>query len=84
MLTGKQANSVDTSKLNVASGYLAVLLGYLSLAAPVQSIMKAQAQGRENRNLVESIQEFIVMYKNVDSKVHELEGLVAKLREQPI
>lgn len=74
---------METSRLSVAFGYLAVLLGYLSLAAPViQRRIREQGLGGERRDLIESIQEFIAMHRNVGSKVHELEGLVSQLRRQ--
>lgn len=82
VLTIEQADSVDTSKLSVAFGYLAILLGYLSLAAPIQATIKSRAAGEGSNSLVESIQEFISMYKSVDSRVHELEWLVGELRKQ--
>lgn len=81
-LTRQQADSVDTSKLSVAFGYLAVLLGYLSLAAPIQIRTKLKAPGEGGADLVRSIREFIAIYKNVDGKVHELEGLVEEVRKR--
>ena len=72
---------MEKSKLSVAFGYLAVLLGYLSLTAPIRAMMRAQARGGGIRSLVGSVQEFINMYKNVDSKVQGLEGLVNELRQ---
>ncbi|CAM1508530.1 Fc.00g053780.m01.CDS01 [Cosmosporella sp. VM-42] len=77
--TTSEADSVEKSQLSVALGYLAVLLGYLSLVSSVRTRL-AQTRGEGISGLVGSIQEFINMYRSVDSKVHELEGLVRELQ----
>ena len=68
--------------MSVACGYLAVLLGYLCLDPPAQKRIETRSPGKAMQSLIQSIQEFISMYKNVDTKVHELEGLVTELRHQ--
>jgi hypothetical protein len=68
--------------LSVAFGYLAVLLGYLSLSEPGLSIVRSIASGQGMRKLLGSIREFIDIYKNVESKIHGLEGLVSELQTQ--
>lgn len=64
----------------MAFGYLAVLLGYLALSLPVGTVLNDKAKGRGLNELIDSIQEFIGMYKSVGSKVQGLEGLVSELR----
>jgi hypothetical protein len=71
---------VEKSKLSVAFGYLAVLLGYISLSQSGLSLIRTQTGGQVVRKLLASIREFIDMYKSIDSKVHELEGLVTELQ----
>ncbi|POR33983.1 Uncharacterized protein TPAR_05803 [Tolypocladium paradoxum] len=76
-----QADSVDKSKVSVAVGYLAVLLGYLCLTAAGRERVDARGGSGEGIcSLVGSIRDFVAMYKTVDSKVHELEALVGELR----
>lgn len=76
-----KADSVDKSKVNVALGYLAVLLGYLCLTERGRDRIKSRfSNGEGIRSLIGSIQDFTAMYKTVDSRVHELEALVKELR----
>lgn len=75
-----KADSVDKSKVSVALGYLAVLLGYLCLTTRGRERIKAQfGNGEGIRTLIGSIQDFVAMYKTVDSKVHALEALITEL-----
>ncbi|KAF4964116.1 hypothetical protein FSARC_7946 [Fusarium sarcochroum] len=78
----KQADSVEKSKLGVAFGYLSVLLGYLSLVDSTQQRFAQQAGGGGLSGLIGSIKEFIGMYRSVDNKVTELEGLVNDLQRR--
>ncbi|KAK7398006.1 hypothetical protein QQX98_012634 [Neonectria punicea] len=75
-----EADSVEKSQLSVAVGYLAVLLGYLSLVESVRRRLAERTGGEGVSGLIGSILEFIGMYRSVDSKVHELEGLVNELQ----
>ncbi|KAF4974010.1 hypothetical protein FZEAL_9054 [Fusarium zealandicum] len=75
-----QADSVETSQLGVAFGYLAVMIGYLSLVDSTRQRFADQAGSGGVSSLIGSIQEFIGMYRTVDSKVTELEGLVNDLQ----
>ncbi|KAF4959940.1 hypothetical protein FGADI_1443 [Fusarium gaditjirri] len=75
-----EADSVEKSKLSVAFGYLSVLLGYLSLEDAARQRLKEQAGNEGLPGLIGSIKEFIGMYRSVDSKVTELEGLVNELQ----
>lgn len=74
-----QADSVEDSKLGVAYGYLAVLLGYLSLDYAVQFQLESDMKWPILGKLIKSIQEFINIYRSVYNKVTELEGLINKL-----
>lgn len=80
LLTQKQADSEEKSKVSVALGYLAVIIGYLCLDQQVRSLIGERTEGSGLGQLIESIREFITLYKSVDSKVHELESLVSELR----
>lgn len=71
---------MEKSQLSVAVGYLAVLLGYLSLVGSVRRRLADRTGDEGVSGLIGSIQEFIGMYRSVDSKVHELEGLVNELQ----
>ncbi|KAI8657329.1 WAPL domain-containing protein [Fusarium keratoplasticum] len=75
-----EADSVEKSQLTVAFGYLAVLLGYLSLIDSARQRFAEQAGSGGISSLISSIQEFIGMYRSVDNKVTELEGLVNDLQ----
>ena len=68
---------MDKSRLSVALGYLAVLLGYLCLSKRVRELVGSDDS---IRGLVGSIRDFAAMYRVVDSKAHELELLVDDLR----
>lgn len=74
-----KADSEDKSKVSVAFGYLAVILGYLALEGQVRQIIARQGKGKGLNEILASIKDFIVVYKNV-GKVHELEGLVSELQ----
>ncbi|KAJ3504889.1 hypothetical protein NM208_g16270 [Fusarium decemcellulare] len=75
-----EADSVEKSQLSVAFGYLAVLLGYLSLVDAARQRFADQAGSQGLSSLIGSIKEFIDMYRSVDNKVTELEGLVNDLQ----
>lgn len=75
-----QADSEDKSKVSVALGYLAVTLGYLSLDQQVRSLIAERTKGAGMRELIDSIRQFIGIYRSVDSNVQELEGLVNELQ----
>ncbi|KAH6963457.1 hypothetical protein DER45DRAFT_609800 [Fusarium avenaceum] len=78
----READSVEKSKLGVAFGYLSVLLGYLSLVDSTQQRFAEQAGNGGLLSLIGSIKEFIGMYRSVDNKVTELEGLVNDLQRR--
>ncbi|KAM5342752.1 hypothetical protein ACJ41O_013718 [Fusarium nematophilum] len=77
-----EADSVEKSQLSVAFGYLAVMLGYLSLVDSGLQGFVEQTGGEGLKGLIGSIQEFIGMYRTVDNKVTELEGLVNDLQRR--
>ncbi|KYK58533.1 Wings apart-like protein [Drechmeria coniospora] len=79
-LAASEADSVEMSKFSVATGYLAVLLGYLCLARTGRQLVEGTDAGM--RGLITSIRDFAVMHETVDSKTHELELLVNELRQQ--
>ncbi|KAI0012811.1 hypothetical protein F4779DRAFT_566957 [Xylariaceae sp. FL0662B] len=63
-----EADSMETSRLNVAFGYLSVLLGYLALHTPVRQKMKTSHSAKSIGPLLDSIREFIAHYKKVDQE----------------
>ncbi|KAI5921315.1 hypothetical protein F4810DRAFT_712565 [Camillea tinctor] len=69
-----EADSMEKSHLNVAFGYLSVLLGYLSLHAPVRQKLKANHSARSIGPLIDSIREFIAHYEKVESAMDEGES----------
>jgi hypothetical protein len=78
----RDADSEAKSKVSVAFGYLAVILGYLALNKNARVTIERRTQNTGLRNLIESIREFINLSRSVDSKVQELEGLVRELQRQ--
>jgi hypothetical protein len=64
----------------VAFGYLAVILGYLCLEDRGRRAIGRHSQGSGIGGLIDSIREFIGLYRTIDPKVHELEGLAQELR----
>ena len=64
---------MEESQKNVAFGYLAVLLGYLSLLPSISMRIAAQQPRKTLRSLVESIQEFIGHHKAADKMIEEAE-----------
>lgn len=66
--------------MSVAVGYLAVILGYLCLEGQNRAVVADRTQGAGIVIVIDAIREFINLYRSVDAKVHELEGLVQNLR----
>jgi hypothetical protein len=66
--------------VSVALGYLAVTLGYLSLDKRARLLISERTNGSGLRELIDSIRQFIGIYRNVESNVQELEGLVNELQ----
>ncbi|KAH9909814.1 hypothetical protein F4778DRAFT_17706 [Xylariomycetidae sp. FL2044] len=89
-----EADSMEKSHLNVAFGYLSVLLGYLALYAPVRQKLRSGHSSRSIGPLIDSIREFIAHYKKVenamddddapseDSGTRRLQQLVHELEDQ--
>ncbi|KAM0345106.1 hypothetical protein ACHAPU_006741 [Fusarium lateritium] len=78
----READSVEKSKLGVAFGYLSVVLGYLCLVDSARQRFTEQSGSGGLSGLIGSIKEFIGMYRSVDNKVTELEGLVNDLQQR--
>ncbi|KAI0840186.1 hypothetical protein F5Y06DRAFT_250534 [Hypoxylon sp. FL0890] len=90
-----EADSMETSHLNVAFGYLTVLLGYLSLHAPVRQKIRSNHSARSIGPLLDSLREFITHHRKVEQSADEdddgsrahssserLEDLVRQLEDQ--
>jgi len=70
LLTSSQADSVEKSQLNVAFGYLSVLLGYLCLYEPIRERFAGLHPGGL-APLRDSIREFIAYHKAADYAAEE-------------
>lgn len=94
MTNNSQAESVEDSHLNVAGGYLAVLLGYLSLSPEIRERITTRQQAPSLQPLIACIDEFITHHKKVDDLLKDdgeqnpqegltdrLQALVDKLKE---
>ncbi|KAI1138945.1 hypothetical protein F5Y05DRAFT_383091 [Hypoxylon sp. FL0543] len=90
-----EADSMETSHLNVAFGYLTVLLGYLALHAPVRQNIRSNHSANSIGPLLDSLREFITHHRKVEqsagedddgSRAHSsserLEDLVRQLEDQ--
>ncbi|SPN98864.1 uncharacterized protein DNG_01904 [Cephalotrichum gorgonifer] len=82
----KEADSVEKTQLNVAVGYLAIVLGYLSLSTPVRQRLEAMNRMDGLDRIADSISEFLAFYESVDNRkdagehVGRLMGLVETLK----
>jgi len=74
-----QADSVEKSQLNVAVGYLAILLGYLCLSGSTWRRFDSLNQGAGLNCLVESIREVMQFFASVDAKSGAASNHVQKL-----
>ncbi|KAI0852271.1 wings apart-like protein regulation of heterochromatin-domain-containing protein [Daldinia vernicosa] len=93
-----EADSMETSHLNVAFGYLSVLLGYLALHPPVRQKIRSNHSTKSITPLLDSLREFITHSKKVEQNIGEdddgsrdhssymerLQDLVRQLEEQSI
>ncbi|KAI0199069.1 wings apart-like protein regulation of heterochromatin-domain-containing protein [Astrocystis sublimbata] len=66
-----EADSMEKTHLNVAFGYLSVLLGYLSLHGPVRHKVIHSHSARSIGPLVGSIREFVAHYEQVENALNE-------------
>ena len=79
-----KADSVEKTQLNVAFGYLAVLLGYLSLADSVRNWLLDQSRGNGLSCLIGSVREFIAHHRTLDHRAEvtvRLEDLADRLEK---
>lgn len=93
-----QADSVEKSQLNVAFGYLSVLLGYMSLYEPVRQRFGSMHKAGNMTPLLAAIREFIVYHRAADNAISQageeapsssyssfttkLQGLVERLEDR--
>lgn len=61
-----QADSKEKAQLNVALGYLAILLGYLCLREPIRERFISVHPKKSIQPLVDSLNEFIVYHQRVE------------------
>ncbi|KAI4945732.1 hypothetical protein J4E91_007644 [Alternaria rosae] len=69
-----QAASVEESHSGVAIGYLAVLLGNLSLNDEIRLRVRTLLPNKRLDMLVDSIKDFVRVHQHVDQKAGDLEG----------
>ncbi|KAI0167053.1 hypothetical protein GGR52DRAFT_556727 [Hypoxylon sp. FL1284] len=66
-----EADSMETSHLNVAFGYLSVLLGYLALCAPVRKKIRSNNAAKSIGPLLSSLREFTTHNQKVEQSMEE-------------
>ncbi|KAK1979694.1 hypothetical protein LZ30DRAFT_596363 [Colletotrichum cereale] len=78
------ADSVEKTSIAVAHGYLAILLGYLSLGGQVRRRLEEKSHGRGIKYLLDSIQEFMSLHQKLDTDelTTSLQNLVNELRQR--
>ncbi|KAI0472036.1 hypothetical protein GGR56DRAFT_656624 [Xylariaceae sp. FL0804] len=93
-----EADSMEKSHLNVAFGWLYVLLGYLALYPPVRQKLKSSHPAKSIGPLIDSIREFSAYYSKIENPVMEeaedgsrahnsteqLQNLVRQLEDQAV
>lgn len=68
MLTTSQAASVEESHSGVATGYLGVLIGNLSLNEIIRTKVRMLLPNKQLDTLVDSIKDFVRVHQHVDQK----------------
>ncbi|KAI0977320.1 wings apart-like protein regulation of heterochromatin-domain-containing protein [Xylaria arbuscula] len=66
-----EADSMEKTHLNVAFGYLSVLLGYLTLHRPARQKLVSSHSAKSIGPLIGSIREFIAHYEQVENAMSE-------------
>lgn len=67
------------ASLNVAFGYLSVLLCYLCLNKTVRFMVSSQLQGGSLKQLLDAVREFLSYHREIDADIHQdEEGVEAK------
>ncbi|KAF2969841.1 hypothetical protein GQX73_g3743 [Xylaria multiplex] len=66
-----EADSMEKTHLNVAFGYLSVLLGYLALHRPVRQKLVSSHSAKSIGPLIGSIREFIAHYEQVENAMSD-------------
>lgn len=59
------------ASLNVAFGYLSVLLSYLCLNKTVRFMVSSQLQGGSLKQLLDAVQEFLHYHREIDANIHQ-------------
>lgn len=59
------------ASLNVAFGYLSVLLSYLCLNKTVRFMISSQLQGGSLKKLLDAVQEFLHYHREIDANIHQ-------------
>ncbi|KAG9258336.1 uncharacterized protein F5Z01DRAFT_643005 [Emericellopsis atlantica] len=75
------ADTEEKSKVSVAVGYLAIILGYCALEESGRTIITGQGTPDGIQDITEAIGHFVALQRTVDARVHELEHLVSELQQ---
>ncbi|KAI6781262.1 uncharacterized protein J7T54_004035 [Emericellopsis cladophorae] len=75
------ADTEAKSKVSVAVGYLAIILGYCALEEGGRNIITGQGTDDGVQDITEAIGHFVALQRTVDARVHELEHLVSELQQ---
>lgn len=75
---------MEKTSVAVAHGYLAILLGYLSLGGQARQRLEGKSHGRGIKHLLGSIQEFMALHQKLDTDelTTSLQNLVNELRQR--
>lgn len=81
-LTSGQADSYEQTQLVVAYGYLAILLGYLSLEPDVRRHLNYRSSGRGVKYVLGTIREFMAFHEKVAAATDDMsQSLQSLMRE---
>ena len=70
--------------MGVATGYLAIILGYLYLTPAARARIQRHRDWPGTMQLITSVQYFLQICRKIGNKTQELESLVSDLRLQQV
>jgi hypothetical protein len=78
----EEADSMETTQMNVAYGYLAVLLGNVCQNAELKRHVKSQLPGKTLKSLIEGVDEFVLHNQRTDQLGESQDGAWAAFTER--